>query len=51
MITIDELRNMLDNAQTKAEKIHDDDGSNYSEGFLAGQIHLLSYLITEGGLK
>ena len=51
MITIDELRNMLENARVKAEDIYDADGSNYSKGFIVGQIHLLSYLIQEGGVK
>lgn len=46
--TINELKNMLNKLRIQDEKLHNNNSSTYAKGFLAGQITLLNYFISEG---
>lgn len=47
MLKIEVLKDMLNKLHSRAEKTHNENGSNYIKGFIAGEIHILSLIIQE----
>lgn len=47
MLTMEVLKELLEKLHTRTEKIHDENGSNYIKGFIAGEIHMISFIIQE----